>query len=76
LISSYEIRYARGMPPRRRGPGRPRTYRRKATVSVVLEAAERRAIARAARTRGVTVAAWMRAAALAALATTSGRRTP
>jgi hypothetical protein len=70
LISSDEIRYALRMPPRRRGPGRPRTYRRKARVSVVLEAAERRAIERAARTRGVTTSAWLRAAALAALATT------
>jgi hypothetical protein len=44
-------------------------------MSVVLEAGERRAIVAAARTRGVTASAWMRAAALAALAPSAPRST-
>jgi hypothetical protein len=47
--------------------GRPRAYRRKAKVSVVLETAELLAIERAARRAGMTTSAWLRAAAVAAL---------
>jgi hypothetical protein len=60
---------------RQRGVGRPRVYRHKVRATVLLEARELRAVKRAADEAGVSVAAWMRRAVLAALRDATGRTT-
>jgi hypothetical protein len=60
---------------RRRGPGRPRVYRHKAKVSVLFEASELRAIARAASEAGLAASTWIRQAALARLRANQGGTT-
>jgi hypothetical protein len=57
---------------RRRGVGRPRVYRHKRKLTVLVEAAELRAIEQAARDAGVPVSAWLRRAALAMLRDVQG----
>jgi hypothetical protein len=47
--------------------GRPPEFRRRVRLEVLLEAAERRLIARAAKRARVSASAWMRTTALAAL---------
>ena len=71
LISSDEMTRVPNPVTRRRGPGRPPVYRRKAKVSVVFEAAELRTIARAAREAGEAASTWIRQAALARLHATT-----
>jgi hypothetical protein len=58
---------------KRRSVGRPREFRTRVKRTVLLERAEARAIERAAAKAGVSVAAWLRRAAVSLLRDTQGR---
>jgi len=60
---------------RRRKVGRPREFQQRCKLTVLLEASEQDAIQQAAKDAGMSVAAWMRQAALAMLRDPSKRRT-
>jgi hypothetical protein len=60
---------------RRRKVGRPREFQQRCKLTVLLEAGERDDIQQAAEDAGVSVAAWMRRAALAMLRDPRKRRT-
>jgi hypothetical protein len=57
---------------RRRGVGRPREFRHRTRATILLEARELRAVRAAADEAGVSVAAWLRRAVLAALRNVTG----
>jgi hypothetical protein len=60
---------------RQRGPGRPREFRHRTKATIHLETRELRAVKQAAAEAGVSVAAWLRRAVLAALPDATGRTT-
>lgn len=60
---------------RRRTVGRPREFRHRRKLTVLLEADEQRKIEQAAENAGMSVAAWLRLAALAMLREPTKRRT-